>query len=111
MLIKWKINKVESGISLLMIIPCVYYIIARSDKNVEQMFACGFAALIIIIAANIKNYKRNIAYILFVLSCFLFMQGMYFVNILMTGRMESGFIVDISVHINDCIFLSIIFLH
>ena len=111
MLIKWKINKVESGISLLMIIPCVYYIIARSDKNVEQMFACGFAALIIIIVANIKNYKRNIAYILFVLSCFLFMQGMYFVNILMTGRMESGFSVDISVHINDCIFLSIIFLN
>lgn len=96
---------------MFLILPCFFYILARSNGNIELMFLSGLLLLIGSVCISVLDFEDNIAYLLFLCSCFLFMQGMYFINMLIYNEINTGFSHDISVHINDCIFLSILFLN
>lgn len=97
--------------NILILLFSIIYFIARSTYNLEGMFICGFIILCITIGKYFLSFDENVAFILFLFSCFLFMQGLYLVNILINGQMNTGFSYEISQHINDCILISILCLN
>ena len=94
-----------------MIMMVVMFAFGRMERNNEYMFFCGLFFLLADILQKTIDINGNIAYILYLLSFFIFLQGRYLVSIIMTGRMMTEFSEDISIHINQCIMISLAFIH
>ena len=97
--------------SMLMVIDIIMFLFFWYDKNIEGMFICGLLFTLLEVIQKSRDFYKNIAFILFLLSFFIFLQGRYLVNIILTNRMLSEFSNDIAIHINICIMLSLICLH
>ena len=112
---KWKSKKNSYlgiiPIGLLQIMSVVVFASAWIGKKVEIMFLAGLAFLIFEVVEKARDFYKNNAYILFLLSFFVFLQGRYLVNIIMTQKMLTEFSVEIAMHINLSIMLSLVSLH
>lgn len=112
-----KINKNSKyyvgGISLglFQLITVILFLSAWMEKNEEIMFLAGFAFLVFEIVEKAKEFYKNIAYILFLISFFVFLQGRYLVSIIFTRTMLTEFSAEIATHINLSIMISLLSLH
>lgn len=99
------------GTGIVQLFALVLFVLFWIDRNVEIMFLAGLVFLVVEIIERSKDFYRNVAYILFCVSFFVFLQGRYLVNIIFTRKMLTEFSTDIEIHINLSLMISLLCLH
>ena len=98
-------------VGLLQLLVVALFAASWMEQNVETMYLAGLAFTVLEIIDKARQFYKNIAYVLFLFSFFVFLQGRYLVNIILTQKMLTEFSTDIAIHINLSIMLSLLCLH